>query len=163
GRGRRPRAVSRRKPVDSEEGSAEVHDAVLPGPGRGPSRGRLSRLAPDRCALCATELPEDGRRNAILLTTALWNVSTQFESKALHALSIMEQRLLGPQLAADGSRPVAISVAPGPDGGLPVATSVWHRPLVPEEAKDRHAKRQANAAVALLRLERERNVWPLLQ
>src|SRR5262249_9499013 len=71
--------------------------------------------------LCATELPEDGRRNAILLTTALWNVSTQFESKALHALSIMEQRLLGPQLAADGSRPVAISVAPGPDGGLPVA------------------------------------------
>ena len=34
--------------------------------------------------------------------------------------------------------------------GLPVATSVWHRPLVPEEAKDRLAKRQANAAVALL-------------
>ena len=45
----------------------------------------------------------------------------------------------------------------------PLTTSVWHRPLVPEEAKDRLAKRQANAAVALLRLEREQKVWPMLQ
>ena len=45
----------------------------------------------------------------------------------------------------------------------PLTTSVWHRPLVPEEAKDRLAKRQANAAVALLRLDRERKVWPLFQ
>ena len=45
----------------------------------------------------------------------------------------------------------------------PLTTSVWHRPLVPEEAKDRLAKRQANAAVALLRLGREQKVWPILQ
>jgi formylglycine-generating enzyme required for sulfatase activity len=45
----------------------------------------------------------------------------------------------------------------------PLTVSVWHRPLVPEEAKDRLAKRQANAAVALLRLGREQKVWPLLQ
>jgi formylglycine-generating enzyme required for sulfatase activity len=45
----------------------------------------------------------------------------------------------------------------------PSTTSVWHRPLVPEEAKDRLAKRRANAAVALLRLGREQQVWPLLQ
>ncbi len=45
----------------------------------------------------------------------------------------------------------------------PLTTSVWHRPLVPEEAKDRLARRQANAAVALLRLRREQNVWPILQ
>ena len=45
----------------------------------------------------------------------------------------------------------------------PLTTSVWHRPLVPEEAKDRLARRQANAAVALLRLEREHKVWPMLQ
>jgi formylglycine-generating enzyme required for sulfatase activity len=40
---------------------------------------------------------------------------------------------------------------------------VWHRPLVAEEAKDRLARRQANAAVALLRLKRETKVWPLLK
>ncbi len=45
----------------------------------------------------------------------------------------------------------------------PLTTSVWHRPLVPEEANDRLARRQANAAVALLRLGREQKVWPILQ
>src|SRR5438309_1371285 len=44
-----------------------------------------------------------------------------------------------------------------------LTASVWHRPLVPEEARDRLAKRQANAAVALLRLKREQKVWPLLK
>jgi serine/threonine protein kinase/formylglycine-generating enzyme required for sulfatase activity len=110
-----------------------------------------------------SEEKQDGKRVSSMLTTALWNVSTKFESKVLHGLSITEQRLLGPQLTADGFRPVAISVAHGADGGLPVATSVWHRPLVLEEAKDRLAKRQANAAVALLRLDREQKVWPMLQ
>jgi formylglycine-generating enzyme required for sulfatase activity len=113
--------------------------------------------------LSSIELKGDGKRDSTLLTTALWNVSTKFESKVLHGLCITEQRLLWPQLAADDFRPIAISVAPCPDGGLPVTTSVWRRPLVPEEAKDRLAKRQANAAVALLRLDRERTVWPILQ
>src|SRR5271165_6917881 len=45
----------------------------------------------------------------------------------------------------------------------PLTMSVWHRPLVSEEAKDRLARRQANAAVALLRLQREKNVWPILE
>jgi formylglycine-generating enzyme required for sulfatase activity len=45
----------------------------------------------------------------------------------------------------------------------PLTASVWHRPLVAEEAKDRLAKRQANAAMALLRLGRAEKVWPLLQ
>jgi formylglycine-generating enzyme required for sulfatase activity len=45
----------------------------------------------------------------------------------------------------------------------PLTASVWHRPLVPEDAKDRQAKRKGNAAVALLRLGREQKVWPLLQ
>ena len=45
----------------------------------------------------------------------------------------------------------------------PLTTSVWHRPLVPEDPKDRLARRQANAAVALLRLGREQKVWPILQ
>jgi formylglycine-generating enzyme required for sulfatase activity len=44
-----------------------------------------------------------------------------------------------------------------------LTASIWHRPLVPEGPKDRQAKRQANAAVALLRLGRGQKVWPLLQ
>jgi formylglycine-generating enzyme required for sulfatase activity len=44
-----------------------------------------------------------------------------------------------------------------------LTTSIWHRPQVAEEAKDRLARRKANAAVALLRLGRQQKVWPLLQ
>jgi len=50
-----------------------------------------------------------------------------------------------------------------PLGESRLTTSVWSRPLVPEEAKDRLARRQANAAVALLRLQREKSVWPILE
>jgi serine/threonine protein kinase/formylglycine-generating enzyme required for sulfatase activity len=106
---------------------------------------------------------DEGRHSPVLVTTALWNVSTRFESRVLHGLSLTEQRLRGAQLAADGFRPVAISAVGGPDDGLPLAATVWHRPLVPEEVKDRLARRQANAAAALLRLDRERKVWPILQ
>src|SRR5581483_12358831 len=48
-------------------------------------------------------------------------------------------------------------------GAESALTTVWHRPLVPEEPKDRLARRQANAAVALLRLGREQQAWPLLR
>jgi formylglycine-generating enzyme required for sulfatase activity len=105
----------------------------------------------------------DGAEDSIRLTTALWNVSTQLESKMLHGLSITEQRLRGPALVADGFRPAAVSVVSDPEAGLPMSALVWHRPLVAESAKDRLARRQANAAVALLRLGRGRNVWPILQ
>ena len=41
---------------------------------------------------------------------------------------------------------------------VPLTTSVWHRLLVAEEEKDRLARGRANAAVALLRLQRETKV-----
>jgi formylglycine-generating enzyme required for sulfatase activity len=41
--------------------------------------------------------------------------------------------------------------------------SIWHRPVVPEEARDRFAERQARAAVALVRLGRDGTIWPLLR
>ena len=113
--------------------------------------------------LSVSAVEEDGKSESSLLATAVWNVSTRFESKALHGMSITEQLVSGHQLTTDGYRPVAISVAPSREGGLPVATSVWHRPLVSEEVKDRLARRQANAAVALLKLDREQKVWPLFQ
>jgi formylglycine-generating enzyme required for sulfatase activity len=48
-------------------------------------------------------------------------------------------------------------------GGRLMAGSVWQRPVVPEAAKDALAKRQVQAAVALLRLGATGRVWPLLE
>ena len=44
-----------------------------------------------------------------------------------------------------------------------MTASVWHRPVIPEGIKDRLAKRQARAAVALVRLGQPEAVWPLLR
>ena len=98
-----------------------------------------------------------------LVATALWNLSTEFESRAIHEQSVMDQRLLADELIEEGYRPASISVTSDAGYGLPVATSVWKRPLVPQAARDRLAKQQANAAVALLGSERGDRVWPLLR
>ena len=50
----------------------------------------------------------------------------------------------------------------GPEGP-PVTASVWHRPAISEQAKDELAERQARAAVALVRLGKAEDVWPLLR
>ena len=44
-----------------------------------------------------------------------------------------------------------------------MTASVWHRPVVSEEVKDQLAERQARAAVALVRLGKAEEVWPLLR
>ncbi len=93
----------------------------------------------------------------------MWNISTEYESTIILAASPSEQLERGLALADSGFRPSGLSVAPHDEDSAPTATaSLWIRPLIPEEAKDRLAKRQANAAVALLRLNRSRRVWPLL-
>src|SRR5262249_23875534 len=45
----------------------------------------------------------------------------------------------------------------------PDTASVWHRPVVSEQAKNRKAHRQARAAVALILMGKAREVWPLLR
>jgi serine/threonine protein kinase/formylglycine-generating enzyme required for sulfatase activity len=91
------------------------------------------------------------------------------------------------ELLRQGYRPTALSVAafaknpvspekPGfsapknpvssetPDfSDLVLSASVWHRQVPTEDAKDQLAKRQAQAAVTLLRLGQEEKVWPLLE
>ena len=44
-----------------------------------------------------------------------------------------------------------------------MTASIWHRPAVTEQEKDRLAERQARAAVALIRLGRGETVWNRLQ
>jgi formylglycine-generating enzyme required for sulfatase activity len=89
--------------------------------------------------------------------------SAAFDYASAFGLTPEQQVQRCRELAGQGYRPAALSVAAvGADGRL-VAASVWHRPVVPDDAKEQLAKRQANAAVALLRLGRPERVWPLLQ
>jgi formylglycine-generating enzyme required for sulfatase activity len=79
------------------------------------------------------------------------------------------------ELARQGYRPVAIGAAASSwpqtiskSSGKPIesgliAASIWHRPVVADEAKQRLARRQANAAVVRFRLGHEDAVWPLLR
>ena len=93
----------------------------------------------------------------------IWSTEARFEAATLDGLDPAEHLRRGRELAARGYRPVAWSVSRTAPEGPPVSASVWHRPLVPAEAKDRLAQRQARAAVALVRLGKAESVWPLLR
>jgi hypothetical protein len=88
-----------------------------------------------------------------------WRADAAFDQVAAHGLDPAAHLARCRELVQQGYRPAAVSVA-GPGR---VAASVWHRPVVTEEEKERLAKRQANAAVALLRLGQPERVWPLLR
>jgi formylglycine-generating enzyme required for sulfatase activity/serine/threonine protein kinase len=92
-----------------------------------------------------------------------WTADARFDSQQMLGLPPAAQCERGRELARQGYRPAALSVASFPTHGGLVAVSVWHRPVITEGAKERLAQRQANAAVALLRLGQAERVWPLLK
>jgi formylglycine-generating enzyme required for sulfatase activity len=83
-------------------------------------------------------------------------------SEEVHGLDPAAHLARCRQLAAQGYRPAALTALVTGDSRT-LTGSVWHRPVVPEEAKDALAKRQAQAAVALLQLGAAEKVWPLLE
>jgi formylglycine-generating enzyme required for sulfatase activity len=91
----------------------------------------------------------------------VWYASAAFVSEEVHGVDLESHSQRCRELAVRGWRPAALSVAA--IGGVAVAASVWHLPVIADEAKEALAKRQANAAVALLRLAQPEAVWPLLQ
>jgi serine/threonine protein kinase/formylglycine-generating enzyme required for sulfatase activity len=91
----------------------------------------------------------------------VWYASAAFISEEAHGLDLEGHSKRCRDLTVRGWRPAALSVAE--IGGVAVAASVWHLPVIADEAKEALAKRQANAAVALLRLSQAEAVWPLLQ
>ncbi len=66
------------------------------------------------------------------------------------------------KLVSQGYRIVTLSVARTASDRSPITASVWHRPVMSDEAKDRLAERQARAAIALLRMGKATELMPLL-
>lgn len=95
--------------------------------------------------------------------TSAWCPPTERTSKESHGLAPAEHLQACRKMAAQGFRPAAISLAcSGKDKPL-LTASVWHKRIVSDADKDGLANRQAQAAVALLRLGRPERVWPLLR
>ena len=95
---------------------------------------------------------------------AVWTSdATSFEAIPVYGLDPAAHLQKCRELIAQGYRPVSWSVARTTPEGPPVAASVWHRPVVSEEVKDRLAERQARAAVALVRMGKAEEVWSLLR
>jgi len=92
---------------------------------------------------------------------AVWHDSAPRESAESHGLSPAEHLARCRALAAEGYRPVALSVAVVAEGQAPVTASVWQRPVIPKADRAALAKRQATAAAALLLLGDDKDVWPL--
>jgi serine/threonine protein kinase/formylglycine-generating enzyme required for sulfatase activity len=88
--------------------------------------------------------------------------SPEFVSAEVHGLDVRQHLESCRGLARQGYRPVALAVA-RPPAGEALAASVWHRPVVPEAAREALARRQAQAAVLLLQLGEPERVWPLLK
>src|SRR5262249_24092341 len=80
-----------------------------------------------------------------------------FVSEESHGLDPVRHLAWCRQRMAEGCRPVALSVT------ARAAASVWHRPVVPDAAKEALARRQAQAAVMLLQLGDTTRVRPLLR
>ena len=94
---------------------------------------------------------------------AVWDSDANFEATSIYGLDPVAQLRKCREFIALGYRPVSWSVSQtGTDGTL-VTASVWHRPTVQEDVKDRLAERKARAAVALVRMGKAEEVWTLLR
>jgi formylglycine-generating enzyme required for sulfatase activity len=91
-----------------------------------------------------------------------FQASAAFDHAWALGLKPAEQQQHCRELMRQDYRPAALSAAEM-DRGTVVTASIWHRPVVPEADKEHLAKRQANAAAALLRLGQTERVWPLLR
>ncbi len=94
---------------------------------------------------------------------ALWSAQPLLESHLVSGRGLADQLVESRRLAVDGFRPAAWAVTLVGKPPRVTAASVWHRPGVPEDDQEQRAIAQANAAVALLRLQRADPVWPLLR
>jgi formylglycine-generating enzyme required for sulfatase activity len=110
--------------------------------------------------LTDVRLSPNGRR---VDYAASWHASDERVSAELHGVEPGRQLERGRELMTAGYRPVSLSAVSLGEGEPLVTALVWHRPVVPEAAKEDLARRQARAAATLLRLGKPERVWPLLR
>ena len=95
---------------------------------------------------------------------AVWSSdATRFEAIYIHGLDPAAHLQKCRELITQAYRPVSLSVARTTPSEPLVIASVWHRPVVSEEVKDRLAERQARAAIALVRMGKAEEVWSRLR
>jgi formylglycine-generating enzyme required for sulfatase activity len=118
-------------------------------------------LDPIRALREFTALLKDGHLERAY--TAVWRPDPFFAADASFELDPAAHLERCRELAAQGFRPVAASAARTTADGPLVTASAWQRPVVSDEAYDHLARRQARAAVALVRLGRAEAAWSLLK
>ena len=94
---------------------------------------------------------------------AVWSGDFRFEASPLLGLDPTAHLQRCRELASQGYRMVALSVSRTSTEGSPITASVWHRPVITEKTRDQLAERQARAGVALVRMDKAEEVWPLLR
>jgi serine/threonine protein kinase/formylglycine-generating enzyme required for sulfatase activity len=94
---------------------------------------------------------------------AVWMGDYRFDTSPILGLDPTAHLQRCRELEAQGYRMVSLSVARTSPEGPPYTASVWHRPVTTEEIKDQLAKRQARGAIALLRMGKTEEVFPLLR
>jgi len=94
---------------------------------------------------------------------AVWSGEAGFGANSIFGLDPAAHLQRCRELESQGYRMISLSVARISPGGPPVTASVWHRPVISEQARDRLAERQARAAIALIRMGKAEEVWPLLR
>ena len=92
---------------------------------------------------------------------AIWHPVAGFESIEVHGLGAADHLAKCSELLRQGYRLASLSAFQAQNSVT--TASVWRRPLVPDDDKEKLAKRQANAACALLKLGRPEKVWSLLK
>jgi len=92
-----------------------------------------------------------------------WSSEASFEAIPVCGLDPAAHLRKCRELIAQGYRPVSWSASQPPTEGPLVTTSVWHRPVITEENRDRLAERQARAVVALFRMGKAESIRQLLR
>jgi len=92
----------------------------------------------------------------------VWSSDSSFAATPIHGLDSAAHLRKCRELIAQGYRPVSWSACRTTNHGSPVTASVWHRPVVNEEDKDRLAERQSRAAIALIRMGKTEGAWSRL-
>ncbi len=93
----------------------------------------------------------------------IWHRNDAMMSQDSHGLDPGRHLQHCRELIAQGWRPASLAVAGMGEGESLTTASVWHRPGVKEQDREKLAERQAQAAAGLVQLGRTDALWPRLR